>query len=113
MPGIEDFMADPRENLMGLPLIWYAAEQLNSSAETLFAEAAKLASPTAREFLVQFAGRPKAHKTPEAMGSEAVSWTVASGFGPFRHPGVGPIRKARNKKAGEAHTEAEGRAWRG
>ena len=69
---IEDFKLDPRENLRCLPFIWYAAQQLNSSAETLFAEAAKLASPRARELLVEFAGRPKAHKTPEAMGSEAV-----------------------------------------
>jgi hypothetical protein len=55
---IEDFKLDSRENLRGLPFIWYAAEQLNSSAETLFAEAAKLASPRAREFLGEFAGRP-------------------------------------------------------
>jgi hypothetical protein len=69
---IEDFKTDPRENLMTFALIWYAAEQLKISAEQLFAKAAELASPKAREFLVEFASRPKAQKTPKAMGSEAV-----------------------------------------
>jgi hypothetical protein len=93
---IEDFKWDPRENLRCLPFIWYAAERLNSSAETLFAEAAKLASPTAREFLVQFAGRPKAHKTPEAMGSEAVELDGRIRFRPLPPPWSAPNR-SRNK----------------
>jgi hypothetical protein len=97
---IEDFKADPRENLRGLPFIWYAAEQLNSSAETLFAEAAKLASPTAREFLVQFAGRPKAHKTPEATGCEAVELDGRIRFRPLPPPWSrpSPSRKKPHRK---------------
>jgi len=83
---IEDFKADPRENLMRLALIWYAAEQLKISADQLFADAAKLASPKARQFLIEFSGRPKAQKTLKAMGSEAVEEDGRIRFRPLPPP---------------------------
>jgi hypothetical protein len=69
---IEDFKTDPRENLMSLALIWYGAEELKISPVNLFTRAADLASPSAREFFIEFAGRPKAQKTPKAMVSDVV-----------------------------------------
>jgi len=83
---IEDFKTDSRENLMTFALIWYAAEQLKISAEHLFARAAELASPKAREFLVEFAGRPKVQKTLKAMDSEALEEDGRIRFRPLPPP---------------------------
>lgn len=94
---IEDFKADPRENLIGLALIWYAAVQLKISADKLFAEAAELASPDARRFLVEFAARPKAHKALESMGSEVFEQDGRIRFRPLLPPWrrAKPQRKAK------------------
>jgi hypothetical protein len=83
---IEDFKEDPRENLMALALIWYAAEQLKVSAQQMFAEAAKLASPQACKFLVEFASRPKALKSLKVMDSEAVEEGGRIRFRPLPPP---------------------------
>ena len=83
---IEDFQEDPRENLMLLALIWYAAVQLKESPESLFAGAAEQASPTARDYLIQFAGRRASDKTLKSMGSEAVEEGGRIRFRPLPQP---------------------------
>jgi hypothetical protein len=55
---IEDFRFDYREDYLILSLLYRSGELLNRSSREFFEEAARYASPTVRDHLLQFAKHP-------------------------------------------------------
>lgn len=65
-------VGDRRDIVVGLPIDYWTAQQLGLDPDPLFRRIADLAIPGVRAILLDFLRRPRALKTPTAMGWKAV-----------------------------------------
>jgi hypothetical protein len=83
--AIEDFQCDPRENILRLVLIAYAAHKLNVPLAPMIASISNLATDNGKQHLDAFARRGFAFNQLSSFGIRAEETTGAFRFVPVQH----------------------------
>ena len=84
--SIENFILDPRENILRLSMIWYSCKKRKVDCDRVFKDVIRISSEPAGEHLREFLNRTEPMKSLNAMGLMAIEHENRLSFQPKPPP---------------------------